>query len=254
MDLASLLGILGSFGIITAAVVIGGNAVGFVNPPSMLIVLGGTVMVVLSRITLKQFLGSFKVAAGAFMHRGFPPEELIEQAVSLANIVRKDGILAIEDTPVSHPFFAKGINMCIDGQDTEIIKHCLTNDINLTIQHQSAGSDAFAATGEVAPAMGMIGTLIGLVQMLSGMDDPKSIGPAMAVALLTTLYGAVLANAFAIPIAEKLRLRSREESLNKKLILESIQGIQNGTHPKVLEQLLVSYLPQEKRDSFAVSK
>ena len=161
------------------------------------------------------------------------------------------GILAIEDKPISHPFFAKGINMCIDGQDTDVIKHCLSNDISLTIQHQNQGANMFTSTGEVAPAMGMIGTLIGLVQMLSSMEDPKTIGPAMAVALLTTLYGAVMANAFAIPIAEKLKLRSREESLNKKLILESIQGIQTGTHPKVLEQLLINYLPQNKRDAYA---
>ncbi|MDJ0652732.1 MAG: flagellar motor protein PomA [Xanthomonadales bacterium] len=251
MDLATLLGILGAFGIITAAVITGGNALGFLNLPSILIVVGGTSLVVLSRVTLAQFLGAFKVAMKAFLHKGQAPEELIHEAVTLAKIVRKDGILAIEDKPISHPFFAKGINMCIDGQDTDVIKHCLANDINLTIQHQSAGADMFSATGDVAPAMGMIGTLIGLVQMLSSMEDPKSIGPAMAVALLTTLYGAILANAFALPIAAKLKLRSREESLNKKLILESISGIQSGTHPKVLEQMLINYLPQEQRDTYA---
>ncbi len=253
MDIATLLGLLGSFGIITGAVLIGGNALGFLNAPSMLIVIGGTLMVVLSRITLAQFLGSFKVAIGAFLHKGQSPDDLIHEAVELATIVRKDGILAIEDKPISHPFFAKGINMCIDGQDTDVIKHCLSNDISLTIQHQTAGANTFFATGEVAPAMGMIGTLIGLVQMLSTMEDPKTIGPAMAVALLTTLYGAVVANAFAIPIGEKLKLRSREESLNKKLILESIQGIQSGTHPKVLEQLLINYLPQDKRDAYSTA-
>ncbi len=250
MDLATLIGLLGAFGIILMAIVLGGNAGGFVNIPSMLVVVGGTMAVVMSRVTLQQFIGSFKVAAKAFLHKGFPPEDLINEAVSLANVVRKEGMLALEEVEVSHPFLRKGIDMCIDGQDAKLIQQVLANDINLTISHQLTGVKAFTATGEVAPAMGMIGTLIGLVQMLSSMDDPKTIGPSMAVALLTTLYGAVIANALAIPIAEKLKLRSQEESLNKKLILESISGIQNGTHPKVLEQILVNYLPEEQRETF----
>lgn len=229
----------------------GGDAAGFINPPSLLIVIGGTLLVVLSRITVQQFVGSFKVAAKAFLHKGHPSEDLISEAVNLSNIVRKEGMLALEDTEISHPFLKKGIDMCIDGQDGAIIRSVLANDINLTISHQLTGVRAFTATGEVAPAMGMIGTLIGLVQMLGSMDDPKKIGPAMAVALLTTLYGAIIANALAIPIAEKLKLRSQEETLNKKLILESISGIQNGTHPKVLEQILVNYLPEERRESFS---
>ena len=250
MDLATLLGIMGALGVITASVTIGGNPLGFINVPSMLVVLGGTIMVVLSRVTLAQFLGSFKVAAKAFLYKGCTPEELIKEAVDMSNVVRRDGILALEDKPITHPFLSKGINMCIDGQEPDVIRHCLANDINLTIQHQDTGANMFTATGEVAPAMGMIGTLIGLVQMLGSMEDPRSIGPAMAVALLTTLYGAIIANAVAIPIAEKLKLRRTEESLNKKLILESVAGIQNGTHPKVLEQMLVNYLPEEKREAF----
>ena len=250
MDLATLLGLLGAFGIIVGAIVMGGDPGGFVNGPSLLVVIGGTLLVVLSRVTIQQFVGSFKVAAKAFLHKGYPAEDLINEAVSLANVVRKEGMLALEEVDVSHPFLKKGIDMCIDGQDADVIRNVLANDINLTISHQLTGVKAFTATGEVAPAMGMIGTLIGLVQMLGAMDDPKSIGPAMAVALLTTLYGAIIANALAIPIAEKLKLRSQEETLNKKLILESISGIQNGTHPKVLEQMLVNYLPEEQRDSF----
>ena len=250
MDLATLLGVLGAFAIITASIVLGGNALGFINVPSLVVVIGGTIMVVLSRVTLAQFLGSFKVAAGAFSHKGFPPEDLIAEAVELANIVRKEGMLALEDREITHPFLEKGINMCIDGQDPAVITQCLAADINLSMEHKNTGVKTFTATGEVAPAMGMIGTLIGLVQMLSSMEDPKSIGPSMAVALLTTLYGAIIANAVAIPIAEKLKLRIAEEALNKKLILESINGIQSGTHPKVLEQLLVNYLPESQRETF----
>ncbi len=124
-------------------------------------------------------------------------------------------------------------------------------DINLTIERHERGQAIFKAMGDVAPAMGMIGTLIGigLVQMLSAMDDPKSIGPAMAVALLTTLYGAIIATVFALPIADKLALRSQDERLNKALILETISSIQEGLNPRVMEELLKTYLPENKRES-----
>jgi chemotaxis protein MotA len=125
----------------------------------------------------------------------------------------------------------------------------LNKDINLTIERHERGQAIFKAIADVAPAMGMIGTLVGLVQMLSAMDDPKKIGPAMAVALLTTLYGAIIANTIAAPIADKLAHRSNEERLNKNLILEAINGIQEGINPRVMEELLKTYLPPSQRDS-----
>ena len=248
MDIATLVGILGALVIILGAIILGGSALIFVNVPSLLIVLGGTIAVVLSQVTLKHFLGSFKVGLKAFLHKGSAPEVLIEEAVDLATVARKEGILALEQREIAHPFLAKGISMCIDGHPPEVVQKTLAKDINLTIERHEIGMNMFKSTGAVAPAMGMIGTLIGLVQMLSAMDDPKSIGPAMAVALLTTLYGAVIANAFALPIAEKLKLRSNEEKLNKSLILESISGIQEGVNPRVLEQMLMTFLPESKRE------
>ncbi len=247
MDLATLLGMLGAIGVMVGAVVLGGDIMVFVDLPSIVIVFFGTAFVVLFRTTLGQFLGSFKVALGAFLHKSIPPTTLIEEAVSLANTARREGLLALEGKPISHPFLQTGISLCIDGHPPEVVQKVLSRDINLSIQRQEAGYSVFKATAEVAPAMGMIGTLIGLVKMLSNMDDPKSIGPAMAVALLTTLYGAVLANAFATPIAEKLKLRSNEEKLAKTLILESVSGIQEGLNPRVLEQLLMTYLPENQR-------
>ena len=127
----------------------------------------------------------------------------------------------------------------------------LSKDINLTIERHEIGVNMFKAVGDAAPAMGMIGTLIGLVQMLANMEDPKSIGPAMAVALLTTLYGAVIANAFALPIAEKLKLISNEEKLSKHLVLESISAIQSGVNPRVMEEMLATFLPSSKRQNLA---
>lgn len=249
MDLATLVGLIGAFGVILGSIILGGEIGVFVNIPSLVVVVGGTLCVVMFRYTLGQFLGSFGIMLKAFMYKSTEPSVLIEEAVELANIARKEGVLALEGREITHPFLKKGIGLCIDGHGPEIVQKMLMKDINLTIERHDIGVNMFKASGDAAPAMGMIGTLIGLVQMLSNMDDPKSIGPAMAVALLTTLYGAVIANAFAIPVAEKLKLRSNEERLNKSLILESVAGIQEGVNPRVLEQLLQTFLPESKRES-----
>ncbi len=249
MDLATLLGLLGAFGVIFASIALGGEIGVFVNIPSLVVVLGGTLCVVLFQFTLGQFLGTVGIMAKVFMFKSNDPEKMIEEAVELANIARKEGVLALEGREISHPFLKKGIGLCIDGHGPEIVGRMLSKDINLTIERHEIGVGIFKAMADAAPAMGMIGTLIGLVQMLSNMEDPKSIGPAMAVALLTTLYGAVMANAFALPISEKLKLRSNEEKLNKNLILEAIGGIQDGINPRVLEQMLQSFLPESKREA-----
>ena len=248
MDLATLLGILGGLGVIATSILMGGNSAIFLNLPSIMIVVGGTFAVTLTRVSLKYFLGSFKVGIGAFMYKKHMPQELIAEAVELANAARKEGILALEGRDIGHPFLKQGIDLCIDGHPPETVSAILEREMDLNIERQDTGIKLFMAIGEAAPAMGMIGTLIGLVQMLSSMDDPKSIGPAMAVALLTTLYGAVIANAFAIPIAEKLKLIMNEDRLNKMLILESVTAIQEGTNPRVLQQALAAFLPENSRE------
>ena len=247
MDLATLIGLIGALGIITAAIVIGGSALIFLNVPSLLIVGVGTVMVVLMKFPLAHFFSAFKIAMKAFLHKPEDPQSLIREGVELANIARKEGVLGLEGREIAHPFLERGIQLCVDGHEPEFVRQMLTKDVNLTIERHERGQAIFRAIGDVAPAMGMIGTLIGLVQMLTNMDDPKAIGPAMAVALLTTLYGAVIANAFAIPIADKLALRSNEERLNKALILEAINAIQEGINPRVMEELLKTYLPVGER-------
>ena len=249
MDLATLLGLIGGLGIIVAAIFMGGSVGTFVNAPSLLIVVGGTFGVTLSQISLAQFLGSFKVGMSAFMHKSTAPESLIEEAIELADTARKEGILALESREIADPFLDSGIKLCIDGHAAEVVTKMLSKDINLELERKATGVQMFKSIADAAPAMGMIGTLIGLVQMLSNMSDPKAIGPAMAVALLTTLYGAIIANAIAMPIAAKLKAISATERLNKMLILESINGIQEGTNPRVLQQLLTTYLPEKQREA-----
>lgn len=247
MDIATLIGLLGAFGIIIGAIATGGDVMLFVNVPSLLIVIGGTFMVTLMQVSLGDFLGSFSIGMKAFLYKVDDPKKLIEEAVELADVARKNGLLALEGKEISNPFMQQGITLCVDGHDPVLVQKMLSKDLDMTIQRHEVGQRMFTNMAIMAPAMGMIGTLVGLVQMLANMSDPASIGPAMAVALLTTLYGAVIANAFAQPMADKLARATELEKTNKSLILETISAIQEGMNPKVLAQLLGSYLPSSKR-------
>jgi chemotaxis protein MotA len=247
VDIATLVGLLGGFGIIIGAIASGGDMMLFFNVPSLLIVVGGTFMVTLMQVSLGDFLGSFGIAMKAFFYKMDDPKKLIEEAVQLADVARKNGLLALEGQEIGNEFLQQGVNLCVDGHDPALVNKLLTKDIDLTIQRHDVGQRMFRNMAVMAPAMGMIGTLVGLVQMLANMSDPASIGPAMAVALLTTLYGAIIANVFAQPMADKLARASAMERTNKSLIIETISGIQEGMNPRVLEQLLNTYLPSSKR-------
>ena len=249
MDLATLIGLLGSFGIVVAAMVLGGSALVFVNVPSLLIVVLGTFMVVLMKFSMAQFIGAIKVAMKAFIFKLDKLEELIPKVVELADVARKGGLLALEGQDVTNSFLKEGIKMLVDGHDGEVVKGVLYKDMKQAEDRHTWGAKVFTAMGDVAPAMGMIGTLVGLVQMLSNMDDPKSIGPAMAVALLTTLYGAMMANMLAIPIADKLNLRKQEEGRLKSMSIDALMAIQAGQNPRVIESMLKAYLAPSKRAS-----
>ena len=249
MDIATLVGLIGGFGIIIGAIATGGDVMIFINTPSILIVVGGTFMVTLMQVSLADFLGSFAIGLKAFFYKVDDPKTLIEEAVALADVARKNGLLALEGQEISNDFMKKGIGLCVDGHDPSLVQRMLSKEMGQTIERHEVGISMFKNMATMAPAMGMIGTLVGLVQMLANMSDPASIGPAMAVALLTTLYGAIIANAFAQPMADKLARASTIEKTNKSLIVETISGIQEGMNPKVLEQLLSTYLPQSKRPS-----
>ncbi len=249
MDLATLIGILGAIAFLVMAMVLSGDIMMFADTQSLLIVFGGSLFIVLSNYSLGQFFGIGKVIAKAFIFKLETPEELIEKAVDMADAARKGGFLALEEAEITNNFMQKGVDMLVDGHDADVVRATLQKDISLTTERHERGAGMLTALADVAPAMGMIGTLIGLVAMLSNMDDPKSIGPAMAVALLTTLYGAFLANVIAIPLATKLKLRMEEEKMNQELILDAVLGIQDGQNPRVIEGLLKNYLAEGKRQA-----
>ncbi|MDA9556213.1 flagellar motor protein PomA [Vibrio sp.] len=248
MDLATLIGLLGSFAFVVMAMVLGGSLLMFADTTSVLIVVGGTSFVVMMKFTGAQFFAAFKTMSKAFSFKTDEPEELIAKVVEMADTSRKGGFLALEEMEISNSFMQKGIDLLVDGHDADVVKAALQKDIALTDERHDRSAAVFRAFGDVAPAMGMIGTLIGLVAMLSNMDDPKSIGPAMAVALLTTLYGAILANMVFFPIADKLALRREQEKLNRRLIMDGVLAIQDGQNPRVIDSYLKNYLRESLRN------
>ena len=255
MDIATLIGLLGAITVVTAAILIGPNPMMFIDTTSILIVIGGTTFVVASKFSIKQLPNALKVAFKAFSSKVDRPEDLIDQVYELAKAAKKSGILALESFEIGNDFLERGIMMLVDGYDPAVIRDILTKERDLTITRHQQGRKIFEAFTEVAPAMGMIGTLIGLVQMLSNMKDPKSIGPAMAVALLTTLYGALIANVVTSPIADKLALRSEEEEKNYNLCIDAIMGISSGLNAKIIKDSLREYLPAHlKRQTEDISK
>lgn len=247
MDLASLVGVLGAFGIVIMAMILGGDISMFVNVPSILIVVVGSMFAVLMKFELGQFLGAFKIAGKAFAFKLVKPEALIGEIVEMAGLARKGGLLSLEGKEVSDEFLGKGIQLLVDGHDPDLVRTLLSKEMKLASERHDTGITIFKAMGDVGPAMGMIGTLIGLVAMLANMDDPKSIGPAMAVALLTTLYGAMMATMLMLPIADKLSLRKAEEDTLKSMIIDALLAIQSGQNPRVIESMLQAYVQEGKR-------
>jgi chemotaxis protein MotA len=253
MDIATLIGLVGAIGTIIMAIVIGGSAGMFVNIPSLIIVFGGTLMVTMMRSSMADFVGAVGVAGRSFGNPIEKPEALIEKFVEYAELVRKDGMIALESKvgEEKNEFLKRGLEMLVDGKDKGYVSTQLTKDTEIMVIRHERGADIWSSIGDFGPAMGMIGTLVGLVQMLANMSDPKSIGPAMAVALLTTLYGAFLANVIAFPIQQKLKQRMVDETLNNELILTALNFMQDGGNPRVLSDKLSIYLDPATRAKMA---
>jgi chemotaxis protein MotA len=244
VDIATIIGLIGALAMIGLSIT---QPSAFVDVPSILIVVAGSIMVVLFRSSLSEFLSALSVMGKTFKNKLDKPEALIVQLVELATIARKDGMIALEGQDIPNKFMAKGIGMLVDGSDGEMIKKSLGKDLASMKFRHAMGANIFASMGEIAPAMGMIGTLIGLVQMLGNMSDPKAIGPAMAVALLTTLYGALLANVICLPMVQKLKNQAEIEAANCELIIEGVVFIFSGGNPRILTDYLAAFVAPKLR-------
>lgn len=249
MDFSTIVGlILGSI-CVGIALLLGGSIMAYVDPISVLIVLGGSMAATLTSVPMRRFLSLHRISLKTLLHKMKPVNEQIAQLVDLAETARREGILAMEQRleEIEDPFLERGVQLAIDGTDPEVIERTLNSDLDNLIERHEAGRSMFEQMGKYAPAFGMIGTLIGLVAMLSNMQDPSAIGAGMAAALLTTLYGALLANLVFLPLADKLETRTCEESLAKTMIIQGIKSIQIGDNPRNVETNLRSFLPPAHR-------
>ncbi|MFW6191383.1 MAG: MotA/TolQ/ExbB proton channel family protein [Thiohalospira sp.] len=247
MDKATFIGFLLGITTVVGAIVLGGESAQFLYPPALLIVFGGTLAGTLIKFSLAQVGNSLKVAFMAFRLPAEHPRELIERSKEVATVARKNGLLALEDEEAPNDFYRKGLQMLVDGMDPETVQRALREELDHAWERHEIGQRVFRSIGEQAPAFGMIGTLVGLVQMLGNLENPEAVGPGMAVALLTTLYGAVFAQLVAIPIADNLEQRAETEYTNHSLIMEAIGLVQQGANTHLMDELLGAYLPGRDR-------
>ena len=242
MDIASLIGFLGAVGMIAGAMISSGGIGAFIDTPSLLIVVGGTFFAVMYTAPLPVFLGSFGTMAKAFLPPVKKMDELVERMVELAGIARKDGMMALEGQEVPDKFFAKGLQMLVDGADEAKLTTQLAQEIKAMKMRHEANQGVVKSWIDIGPAMGMIGTLVGLVAMLGNMADPKAIGPAMAVALLTTLYGAFIANVVFMPMLIKLEGFTTYEVVYREMVVTGLRNIARGESPRNIQDQLLSNL------------
>jgi len=248
MDLASIIGLVGAVGMVIGSMIAAGGLGPFVDTPSLLIVVGGTFFAVMYKCTMPIFLRSFGAMKKVFMPKSPDQEELIGRMVELSDIARKSGLMSLENQDVPDPFFSKGLQMLVDGADESKMVKQLNQEIKAMKTRHGEIHDAIRGWIDIAPAMGMIGTLIGLVQMLGNMADPKAIGPAMAVALLTTLYGAFLANVIFGPILAKLEGYSTVEAQYRDMVVAGLRNIARGESGRNVQEQMVAVLPPKLQD------
>lgn len=250
MDLGTVIGVVVAFVAVAAAIVLGGgNPMALIDVASIVVVFGGSAGAVICAFPLARTLTAHKFVLKAVFGQTADPAIAIKDLVKYAEIARREGILSLENhvSDMKDEFIVRGIKMAIDGTDPELIKVIMETELEGMMTRHMQGKLVLDQFGKYAPAFGMIGTLLGLIFMLGSMEDPSTIGPSMAVALITTLYGAVIANAFAGPIGDKLYAKDQDEILLKTIIIAGVMSIQSGDNPRVVESKLLTYLPPSRR-------
>lgn len=250
LDLATIIGLVAGFGLIISAIFVGGSPESFINIPSVLIVIGGTFAVTTICFSVQEMMRAAKVVMKTMSYTSRDPSEAAIQVLKIAELARRQGVLSLQGITVqlkSEPLLFKGISMVVDGTPGEEVEDILKKDMHSTLVRHNNSAGILRKAAEFAPAMGLIGTLIGLVQMLGNLDDPSTIGPSMAVALLTTFYGAVLANMVFAPMAAKLERNSGEEAMVNNIYVMGAASIGRQENPRRLEMMLNSILPPAKR-------
>ncbi len=250
MDITTGLGLIAGVITITTLILMGGDLRMFYDVHAIIIIFGGSFSATLIRFPLVSMLHGLPLGMKfAFTMRRTTQRELVDEIAGLAEIVRKQGPIGLEKATVDDPFLAKGIRFVADGYDGDFIRDNLERDRDNFLTHLDEGQKIYRAIGDCAPAFGMIGTLLGMVQMFANMTDPSKLGPFMAVALLATLYGALVANLFCLPIADKLHVKLVDEEINRTLIIDGVLMMREAKSPTLVREMLLAYLPEKHRHS-----
>ena len=252
MDIATGLGLLAGVGVTCLVILMGGDLHMFVSEHAAIVIFGGSFAATLIRFPLSSIMHGLPLGAKfAFSMRRMTQRELVDELAGLAEIARKQGPVGLEKVDIEDPFLAKGIRFVADGYDTTFIRDNLERDRDNFLTHLDEGQKIYRAIGDCAPAFGMIGTLIGMVQMFANMTDPSKLGPYMATALLATFYGATLANLICLPIADKLHGKQLDEDINRTLIIDGVLMIREAKSPTLVREMLLAYLPEKHRHAEA---
>jgi chemotaxis protein MotA len=253
MDIATGMGLLAGVGtVVTLIMIDGGNFAAYFDKHAVIVIFGGATAATMIRFPFSVIMHGLPMGLRfAFSLRASRPRDLIEEITRVAEVVRKSGPIALENVEASDPFLAQGIRYVADGYDREFIKDTMERDRDNFLMLLDEGSKVYRAYGDCAPAWGMIGTILGMVTMFANMSDPSKLGPAMATALLATLYGALIANAVALPIADKLHVKMEEEDVSRSLIIDGILLIRDAKSPSLIKEMLIAYLPHQHREEFA---
>ncbi len=251
MDMSTLAGIIAGCAFMVIGILLDGTLDSFYDLPSIMIVLGGTFAATMIAYPFNRLANIVKVAKNLFFTSEPKPQEIISRIIDLANVARKEGLLALEEAAyrIDDNFLQKGILLIVDGTDPELVRNILETELNFIEERHQEGQGIFETMASLAPAYGMIGTLIGLINMLKNLHDVESLGPSMSVALVTTFYGSILANLLFTPMATKLKYRSAREILLKEIMLEGMLSIQAGENPRIIEEKLKAFLPPNDRVS-----
>jgi chemotaxis protein MotA len=248
MDLATGMGLVAGAIVVITMMLLGGELGMFVSEHAVIIIFGGSFAATLIRFPLAAIFHGLPLGArSAFTLRRKSQRELVEEIAGLAELARKQGPIGLEKVEIDDVFLAKGIRYVADGYDADFIRDNLERDRDIFLTHLDEGQKIYRAVGDCAPAFGMIGTLIGMVQMFANMTDPSKLGPFMATALLATLYGAVVANLFCLPLADKLHLKLGDEEINRTLMIDGVLMIRDSKSPTLVREMLLAYLPEKHR-------
>ncbi|MGA8818314.1 MAG: MotA/TolQ/ExbB proton channel family protein [Xanthobacteraceae bacterium] len=249
MDITTGLGLLAGASVVVTIMLMGGDIRMFFSDHAIIVIFGGSFAATLIRFPLGSIIHGLPLGAKfAFTMRRLTQRELVDEIATIAEIARKQGPLGLEKVEVEDPYLAKGIRFVADGYDAEFIRDNLERDRDNFLTHLDEGQKIYRAVGDCAPAFGMVGTLVGMVQMFANMTDPSKLGPFMATALLATLYGALVSNVLCLPIADKLHLKLVDEEVNRTLIIDGVLMIREAKSPTLVREMLLAYLPEKHRD------